>query len=80
MLFSRSDWKHTFVGSYKDSYGLPAEMRKDPTYSYGTLVKLTEDQWGNDSIVEYIDSKGKAKPNSDDAAMEVLSVISMGIF
>ena len=63
--------KHTFVGSYKDSYGLPAEMRKDPTYSYGTLVKLTEDQWGNDSIVEYIDSKGKAKPNSDDAAMEV---------
>ena len=63
--------KRTFVGSYKDSYGLPAEMRKDPTFSYGTLVGLTEDQWGNDSIVEYIDSKGKAKPNSDDAAMEV---------
>lgn len=63
--------KHTFVCSYKDSYGLPAEMRKDPTFSYGTLVGLTEDQWGNDSIVEYIDSKGKTKPNSDDAAMEV---------
>lgn len=63
--------KNTFVGSYKDSYGLPAEMRKDPTYSYGTLVRLTEDKWGNDSIVEYIDSKGKAKSNSDDAAMEV---------
>lgn len=62
-----------YVGSYKDSYGLPAEMRKDTTdtYTYGTLVMLTEDVWGNDSIIEYMDAKGLKKPNSDGVAMEV---------
>lgn len=62
-----------FVGSYRDSYGLPAEMRRDTTntYTYGTLVMLTEDRWGNDSIVEYMDAKGLKKPNSDGVAMEV---------
>ncbi len=60
-----------FIGTYKDTNGLPAEMRNEPNYSYGTLVRLTEDKWGNDSIVEYIDSKGKAKPNSDGVPMEV---------
>lgn len=60
-----------YIGSYKDCYGLPAEMRKDSLFTYGTLVRLTEDQWGNDSIVEYIDAKGKPKLNSDSVAMEV---------
>lgn len=62
-----------YVGSYKDCYGLPAEMRKDTTstYTYGTLVMLTEDIWGNDSIIEYMDAKGLKKLNSDGAAMEV---------
>lgn len=59
-----------YIGSYKDCYGLPAEMRKDSLFTYGTLVRLTEDQWGNDSIVEYIDAKGRRKINSDGAAME----------
>ena len=58
-----------YIGSYKDSYGLPAEMRKDKNYTYGTLVKLTEDKWGNDSIVEYMDAKGINKSNSDGVAM-----------
>ena len=26
-----------YIGSYKDVYGLPAEMRKDSTFTYGTL-------------------------------------------
>lgn len=62
-----------FVGSYRDCYGLPAEMRKDTTntYTYGTLVMLTEDVWGNDSIIEYMDAKGHKKFNSDGVAMEV---------
>lgn len=62
-----------YVGSYKDIYGLPAEMRKDTTntYTYGTLVMLTEDIWGNDSIVEYMDAKGRKKLNSEGVAMEV---------
>lgn len=70
--------KGVYIGSYKDSNGLPAEMRKEPSYSYGTLVRLTEDQWGNDSIVEYIDSKGMAKPNSDGAAMAVFTSDKLG--
>lgn len=65
--------RKTYVGSYKDSYGLPAEMRDDPTatFTYGTLVMLTEDIWGNDSIVQYMDAKGRKRVNSDNVAMEV---------
>lgn len=53
-----------YVGSYKDCYGLPAEMRKDPGYTYGTLVMITEDKWGNDRVIEYMDAAGITKPNS----------------
>ncbi len=52
-----------FVGSYRDMYGLPAEMRNDKDFSYGTLVYLERDKWGNDSIVKFMDSKGYVKPN-----------------
>ena len=57
--------------SYKDCFGLPAEMRTDEDYTYGTLVRITEDKWGNDSVIQYIDAKGLPKLNSDGAAMEV---------
>ena len=53
-----------FLGSYRDCFGLPAEMRDDPEYVYGTLVIITEDQWGNDSIIQYVDSKLVPKNNS----------------
>lgn len=56
-----------FVGSYKDAYGLPVEMRDDRGYSYGTLVMVTRDSRGYDVKRQYIDSKGVPKPNSDDA-------------
>ncbi len=58
-----------YIGSYKDSYGLPAEMRSDSHSTYGTLVVITEDVWGNDSIVEYVDAKGAKKNNSDGVGM-----------
>lgn len=54
-----------YIGSYKDGYGLPAEMRDNSDYSYGTIVKITEDQWGHDHIIEYLDSKGYSKLNAD---------------
>lgn len=54
-----------FIGSYKDFFGLPAEMRKDPGYKYGTLVLITEDEHGFDNRVEYIDAQRKNKPNSN---------------
>lgn len=60
-----------YNGSYRDMNGLPAEMREDANYVYGTLVRITEDQWGNDSIIQYIDAKGVAKLNSDSVAREV---------
>lgn len=59
-----------YVGSYKDSYGMPVEMRQEPDYTYGTLIKMTRDRWGNDSVLQYIDAKGKIKLNSDSVAME----------
>ena len=58
-----------YVGSYRDFYGLPAEMRDDPHYTYGTLVMITEDQWGNDSIIQFMDAKGVPKPNGDGVSM-----------
>lgn len=69
-----------FIGSYKDSYGMPAEMRNDSTYTYGTLVRLTEDQWGNDSIIEYLDAKGLSKRNSDGVAIEAYIYNAKGEF
>ena len=60
-----------YIGSYKDCYGLPAEMRSSEDYTYGTLVKITEDEYGNDSIIQYVDAKGVPKLNSDSVAMEV---------
>jgi len=60
-----------YIGSYRDHHGLPAEMRQEKGYTYGTLVLITEDQWGNDSVIQYIDSKGLPKLNSDSVAMEV---------
>lgn len=57
--------RNQYIGSYKDMYGLPAEMRKTEGHTYGTIVKITEDEWGNDHIIEYLDSKGVNKLNAD---------------
>lgn len=63
--------RERYIGSYKDIYGLPAEMRNNPEYTYGTLVLLTEDRWGNDSVIRYLDARGRRKLNSDGVAQEV---------
>jgi TPR repeat protein len=60
-----------YIGSYKDYCGLPAEMRREKGYSYGTLIAIHRDRWGNDSVLQYIDSKGYVRPNSDGAYKEV---------
>lgn len=68
--FSRTPiGKNKYIGTYKDVYGLPAEMRKDSTFTYGTLVVITEDKWGNDSTIEYVDAKGVPKENSNGVGM-----------
>lgn len=60
-----------FIGSYKDIYGLPAEMRKSEGYTYGTIVKITKDKWGYDHIIEYLDAKGVNKLNGDSVYQSV---------
>lgn len=68
--FSRTPiGENKYIGTYKDVYGLPAEMRKDSTFTYGTLVVITEDKWGNDSTIEYVDAKGVPKDNSNGVGM-----------
>lgn len=54
-----------FIGSYKDFFGLPAEMRNNPGFKYGTLVLITEDEHGFEKRVEYIDAQRRNKPNSN---------------
>lgn len=60
-----------YIGSYRDVHGLPAEMRDEPGYQYGTLVLLTEDAAGNDMKVTYIDSNRKHKRNADGVFAEM---------
>lgn len=60
-----------FIGSYKDVYGLPAEMRNESDYKYGTLVIITENDNGFDMRVEYIDAQRNNKPNADGAYAEM---------
>lgn len=67
-----------FIGSYKDMYGLPAEMRKTEQYTYGTIVRITEDKWGNDHIIEYLDAKGVNKLNADSVYRSVHIVDQYG--
>lgn len=62
--------KRKYIGTYKDIYGLPAEMRRDSTFTYGTLVVITEDKWGNDSTIEYVDAKGVPKNNSNGVGIQ----------
>lgn len=61
--------RRQYIGTYRDSYGLPVDMWRDASYTFGTLVRLTEDRWGNDSIMEYLDGSGKIKPNYEGTHM-----------
>ncbi len=62
--------RERYIGTYKDCYGLLAEMRNDSNYTYGTSVMITADRYGNDSIVEFMDSKGNRKWNHNGVAKD----------
>lgn len=62
--------REQYIGTYKDCYGLLAEMRNDSNYTYGTSVMITADRFGNDSVVEFVDSKGIRKRNHNGAAKD----------
>ena len=79
-----------YIGAYRDALGLPAEMHKGTSfmltdsstqrtpYTYGTIVMLTEDHWGNDSIVQLLDAKGRPKLDSDSAYMQIYTFDPLG--
>lgn len=52
------------IGSYTDSWGLPAKMSKKNGKSEDVMVNILIDQWGNDSIIKLIDTEGKPLMNS----------------
>lgn len=75
-IFSRTpigeeNGRPVFFGTYRDKNGLPAEMRQAEGYNYGTTVRITEDIWGNDSIIQLQDAKGSPKQNADGAYRSV---------
>lgn len=59
-----------FVGSYRDIFGFPGEMRDAPEYSYGTLVLIDRDEKGYDARIQFTDSKLNPKPNGNDVFAE----------
>lgn len=56
---------NTIVGSYNDAWGLPADMRSDSTTTYGSVVSVTYDACGRDSVINYLDGQGLGKYNSN---------------
>ena len=62
--------RERYIGTYKDCNGLLAEMRNDSNYTYGTSVMITADRNGNDSVVEFMDSKGMRKRNHNGVAKD----------
>lgn len=53
------------TGSYNDAWGLPADMREDDTTTYGSVVCITYDSIGRDSIIDFLDGQGLRKYNSN---------------
>ncbi len=53
------------TGSYNDAWGRPADMREDSTTTYGSVVCITYDRHGCDSIIDYLDGQGLRKYNNN---------------
>ena len=53
------------TGCYNDAWGLPADMREDSTATYGSVVRISYDSCGRDSIIDFLDGQGLRKCNSN---------------
>lgn len=53
------------TGCYNDAWGRPADMREDSTTTYGSVVCITYDRHGCDSIIDYLDGQGLRKFNNN---------------
>lgn len=52
------------IGSYTDSWGLPAKISQKNGKPADVLVNIQLDQWGNDSIIKLVDTEGNLLMNS----------------
>ncbi|MBO4315679.1 MAG: hypothetical protein J5867_06945, partial [Prevotella sp.] len=53
------------IGSYNDAWGLPVDMRENKDNTYGSVVCITYDHCGRDSIIDFLDGEGLRKYNSN---------------
>ena len=60
----RNDSNHVTI-AYTDSYGYPADMNEDYRFTYGSVVYITYDKQGYDSIIDYLDGDGYRKTNTN---------------
>lgn len=68
MVYSYSaiqNYDGRMTGSYNDAWGFPADMREDSTCTYGSIVCITFDRNGCDSIIDYLDGAGLRKYNNN---------------
>ena len=68
MVYSYSAIKSNdgrMIGSYNDAWGKPADMREDSTSTYGSVVCITYDNNGCDSIIDFLDGQGFRKYNNN---------------
>lgn len=54
---------HHVTGSYTDSWGLPIDINESDDHNYGSVVYVTLNSQGLDSIVDHIDSMGMCRYN-----------------
>ena len=57
-----------YICAYMDGTGLPAEMRTNEGYTYGTLASLWENAKGYVCRSSFVDAEGHHKPNHDSAS------------
>lgn len=69
MQVTKNDSAHVTL-SYLDSWGLPADMNEDDSHIYGSVVSITYDRNGCDSIIDYLDGAGYRKSNTNGVDQE----------
>jgi len=62
--------KNHVTASYNDSWGLPADMNENHSSVYGSVVYITYDANGCDSIIDYLDGNGYRKYNTNGVDQE----------
>lgn len=60
----RNDATHVTI-TYMDAWGFPADMNEDEDYTYGSVIYITYDRNGCDSIIDFLDGAGYRKPNTN---------------